>query len=136
VSTFRVTAQKSDDWWALTIEGPGLRRPAYTQARRLDKAEAIVRDLLALHFDTNPADVGDIEITPADEPLAGELASTRKVRREADRLRDEATTRTRSTARHLRERGYAQREIGALLGVSHQAVGKLLGEQPKRSVDA
>jgi DNA-directed RNA polymerase specialized sigma24 family protein len=136
VSSFVVTAQKSGDWWALTVEGPGLRRPAYTQARRLDKAEAMVRDLLALQFDIDPADVGNIEITPVDQSLADEVADTRKLRREADRLRDEATTRTRSTARHLRERGYAQREIGALLGVSHQAVGKLLGEQRKPSVDA
>ncbi|MFC7381592.1 hypothetical protein [Sphaerisporangium rhizosphaerae] len=136
MSTFRVTAQRSGDWWALVVEGPGLRRPAYTQARRLDKAEAMVRDLLALHFDVDPADVGDIEITPADEPLAHELVSTRQVRREAERLREEATRRTRATARRLRERGYAQREIGALLGVSHQAVGKLLGETTKHGVNA
>ncbi|MFG1705798.1 hypothetical protein ACFLIM_21625 [Nonomuraea sp. M3C6] len=134
--TFRVTAQKSGDWWALTVEGPGLSRPAYTQAKRLDKAEAMVRDLLALHFDVAPGDVGEIDIAPADESLADELACTRKVRRDAERLRDEATTRTRATARHLRERGYAQREIGALLGVSHQAVGKLLGERPAPRVDA
>ncbi|GLX97558.1 hypothetical protein [Herbidospora sp. NBRC 101105] len=84
MSIFRVTAQKSGGWWALTVEGPGLSRPAYTQVRRLDKAEDMVRDLLALHFD----------------------------------------------------RGYAHREIGVLLGVSHQAVGKLLGEEPRRRVDA
>ncbi|WP_066362826.1 hypothetical protein [Herbidospora mongoliensis] len=135
MSTFRVTAQKSEDWWALRVEGPGLSRPAHTQVRRLDKAEDMVRDLLALHFDGDASHIGDIEIIPADEPLADELASTRRVRREADRLRVEATTLTRSTARHLRERGYAHREIGVLLGVSHQAVGKLLGEESRHRVD-
>ncbi|GGL52114.1 transcriptional regulator [Planomonospora parontospora] len=136
MNAYRVTAQRSGGWWALTVEGPGLHRPAYTQARRLDRAEHMVRDLLALHLDVDPGDVGDIEITPDDESLADELISTRQVRRDADRLRDEATVRTRSTARRLRERGYAHREIGALLGVSHQAVGKLLDERPKRHVDA
>ncbi|WP_203987057.1 hypothetical protein [Sphaerisporangium rufum] len=74
------------------------------------------------------SDLEDIEIVLVDEPLADELAATRQIRQEADRLREEATARTRLTARHLRDRGYAQREIGVLLGVSHQAVGKLLGE--------
>ncbi|GGK79396.1 hypothetical protein Sme01_21830 [Sphaerisporangium melleum] len=62
---FRVTAQRSGDWWALAIEGPGLRRPAYTQARCLDKAEPTVRDLLVLRFDVDPANVGNIEIISA-----------------------------------------------------------------------
>jgi hypothetical protein len=87
VSTFHVTAQKSGDWWALTVEGSGLRRPAYTQARRLDIAEGVVRDLLALHFGRDFPDVGDIEITPAGESLADEFARTREVRCEVARLR-------------------------------------------------
>ncbi len=48
MSTFNVTARKSGDWWALTVEGPGLSRPAHTQVHHLDQAEDMVRDLLVL----------------------------------------------------------------------------------------
>ncbi|MFF5250128.1 hypothetical protein ACFY3V_38100 [Streptosporangium sp. NPDC000095] len=47
----RVTARWFDGWWALEVEGPGLRCPAHTQVRRLDQIEETVRDLLTLHFD-------------------------------------------------------------------------------------
>ncbi|MDP9844302.1 hypothetical protein [Streptosporangium lutulentum] len=53
MNEFRVTAQRSEGWWALEVEGPGLRRPAHTQVRRLDQAEETVRDPLALRFDTD-----------------------------------------------------------------------------------
>ncbi|MFF3441697.1 hypothetical protein [Streptosporangium sp. NPDC002721] len=131
MSEFRVTAQRSDGWWALEIEGPGLRRPAHTQARRLDQVEETVRDLLALRFDTGVDDPSTaawrITVLPVlGEELATEVARTREVRQEADRLREDAVSRSREAARHLHEQGLPHRDIGALLGVSHQAVGKLL----------
>ncbi|MER6830335.1 hypothetical protein ABT352_30405 [Streptosporangium sp. NPDC000563] len=51
VSEFRGTARWFDGWWALEVEGPGLRRPAHTQVRRLDQIEETVGDLLTLRFD-------------------------------------------------------------------------------------
>ncbi|WP_433379727.1 hypothetical protein [Streptosporangium sp. CA-115845] len=131
MSEFRVTAQRSDGWWALEIEGPGLRRPAHTQARRLDQAEETVRDLLAVRFDVGLDDpvaaTWQITVVPVlGEELATEVARTREVRREADRLRDDAVSRSRQAARRLHDQGLPHRDIGVLLGVSHQAVSKLL----------
>jgi predicted transcriptional regulator len=40
--------------------------------------------------------------------------------------RADASAQTRQTAQHLREQGMAQRDISALLGISHQAVSQLL----------
>src|SRR5262245_38059441 len=50
---FKAMAHRSQGWWALEVTGDGLSYPAYTQARRLDQAEGVVRDLLALHFATS-----------------------------------------------------------------------------------
>ncbi|MGO9082030.1 MAG: hypothetical protein ACLQDY_23845 [Streptosporangiaceae bacterium] len=125
--SFQVAARRSEGWWALEVTGGGLQYPAHTQARRLDQAQAMVRDLLALHFDISPADVGDVEIAPVlDAALAAEVSRTRHAREQAEKVRADATTQTRLAARHLKEQGLAQRDISILLGVSHQAVSQLL----------
>ena len=129
MNEFRVTAQRSGGWWALEIKGPGLRRPAHTQVRRLDQAEETGRDLLALRFDIDDpaATAWQITVVPVlGEELAAEVARTREIRREADRLRDDAVSRSREAARRLHEQGLPHRDIGLLLGVSHQAVSKFL----------
>jgi hypothetical protein len=124
---FRVTAHRSEGWWALEVTGDDLGYPAYTQTRRLDQAEAIVRDLLALHFDVSMDEVGVVEIVPVlDAALAEEVSRTRDAREQAERVRADATAQTRLTARHLKDQGLAQRDISILLGVSHQAVSQLL----------
>jgi predicted XRE-type DNA-binding protein len=124
---FKAMAHRSDGWWALEVTGGDLPHPAYTQARRLDQAEAVVRDLLALHFATTEDAVGQIEIVPVlDAALADEVSQTRHAREQAEKLRADASAQTRRTTQHLREQGMAQRDISTLLGISHQAVSQLL----------
>ena len=124
---FKAMAHRSDGWWALEVTGDDLPHPAYTQARRLDQAEVVARDLLALHFGVTEDAVGQIEIVPVlDTRLADEVSQTRHARERAERLRADASAQTRRTAQHLREQGMAQRDISALLGISHQAVSQLL----------
>src|SRR5215813_3803557 len=107
--SFEATAHRSDGWWALEVTGDGLPHPVYTQARRLDQAEDMVRDLLALHFGIGVNDVGQVEIVPVlDAALAEEVTQTRRV------------------AQRLKAQGLAQRDITVLLGISHQAVSQLL----------
>ncbi len=68
-----------------------------------------------------------VEIVPVlDAALAEEVSRTRRAREEADKVRADATSQTRSTAQRLKEQGMAQRDISVLLGVSHQAVSQLL----------
>ena len=124
---FKVTAHRSDGWWALEVTGDDLSYPAYTQTRRLDQAEAMARDLLALHCNIGADEVGKLEIVPVlGAALSEEVSRTRQVREEAEKVRADATSQTRRAAQHLREQGMAQRDISVLLGVSHQAVSQLL----------
>jgi hypothetical protein len=46
------------------VTGDDLPNPAYAQARRPDRAEVMVRDLLALHVAMNVDRTGEIEIAP------------------------------------------------------------------------
>ena len=72
---FKAMAHRSGGWWALEVTGDNLPHPAYTQARRLDQAEGMVRDLLALHFATSEDAVGHIEMVPVlDAALDEELS--------------------------------------------------------------
>jgi predicted XRE-type DNA-binding protein len=124
---FYVTARRSEGWWALEVTGNGLDYPAYTQTRRLDRADSMVRDLLALHFDIRSDEVGEVEIVPVlDASLAEEVGKTRRAREQAEKVRSNATAQTRLTAHHLKEQGLSQRDISILLGLSHQAVSQLL----------
>jgi hypothetical protein len=85
---FKAMAHRSDGWWALEVTGDDLPYPAYTQARRLDQAEGIVRDLLALHFGTAEGAVGQIEVVPVlGAALADEVSQTRHAREQAERQR-------------------------------------------------
>lgn len=125
--SFTATARRSQGWWALEVTGADLPHPAYTQARRLDQAEAVVRDLLALHFGIAIDDTGTVEVQPVLEAaLADEISQTRSVRQKAENLRVDAVYLTRQTARHLKAQGLPQRDISILLGVSHQAVSQML----------
>jgi hypothetical protein len=124
---FKAVAHRSQGWWALEVTGDDLPYPAYTQARRLDQAEDMVRDLLALHFGIGKDEVGHVEVVPVlDAVLAEEVTQTRQAREQAERVRAEATMQTRRTAQRLRAQGLAQRDISTLLGLSHQAVSQLL----------
>jgi predicted XRE-type DNA-binding protein len=124
---FTATARRSQGWWALEVTGEGLLYPAFTQARRLDQAEAAVRDLLALHFGLEANQVGGVEVVPVlDAPLADEVSKTRSTRERSERLRVDAIYLTRQTAQHLKAQGLPQRDISILLGISHQAVSQLL----------
>jgi predicted XRE-type DNA-binding protein len=125
--SFTATARRSQGWWAIEVTGNELPHPAYTQARRLDQAEDVVRDLLALHFDIATEETGNIDVLPVLEAsLADEISQTRSVRQKAEKLRVDAVYLTRRTARHLKAQGLPQRDISILLGVSHQAVSQML----------
>jgi hypothetical protein len=130
-AAFSATARRSQGWWAIEITGTGLTHPAHTQTRRLDQAADAVRDLLALHFDVDPADAGDIEVLPVLETaLAEEINRTRQVRQQAEQLRVDAVYLSRQTARRLKTQGLPQRDISILLGVSHQAISQMLAAEP------
>ncbi|GAA1625439.1 hypothetical protein GCM10009733_022710 [Nonomuraea maheshkhaliensis] len=130
--TYTITASRSDGWWALTVSGPGLRRSYHTQVKRLEQAEEMARDLVVTMLDVDLSEIGaEFELTVADDEVAAELEATLVTRLAATLVRQKAAEATQTTVADLARRGYVHRDIGYLLGMSHQAVGKLLNEAEK-----
>jgi hypothetical protein len=132
--TYTITASKSDGWWALTVSGPGLKRSYHTQVKRLEQAEEMARDLVVTMLDVDVFEINaDFDVTVADEEVATELEATLVTRLAATLVRQKAAEATQATVADLARRGYVHRDIGYLLGMSHQAVGKLLNEAEKEA---
>ncbi len=126
--SYRAVATRSGDWWAITIpQLPG----AFSQCKRLDQVEAMAREVIALMLDTDPADVDDIDVTvQLPDPLADDLTALQRSEQLADDARQAAAHAQRRAAGQLRAAGLSVRDIGRLLGVSHQRVSQILAREP------
>ena len=121
---YRVEAVRSGAWWAISVPAlDGL----FSQAKRLDQVEAAAREAIALMLDIDEYDVGELDIivTPparvADllKVLEALMATAAEVNRAAALSRREA-------AELLREEGLPLRDVGKLIGISHQRVSQIL----------
>src|SRR5438445_9848549 len=99
--TYTARCQRSGDWWAISVTE---LRGVHTQARRLEKAEAMVRDAIALFLDV-PSDSFDVRIEPVlPRELQGKVGRGRKVRGEAEVLPREAAIASAEVAADLVQR--------------------------------
>ncbi len=123
---YRVEVVRSGSWWAISV--PELSG-VFSQVKRLDQVEGMAREAIGLALGIPPEDVGGIDPTVIPPPEAAvvleQLASTTAVAEEA---MAHAADLRRHTAALLRDEGLSMRDIGALLGVSHQRVSQILAE--------
>lgn len=135
----KVTAvvQRVGKWWAVEVpEIPGL----FTQAKRLDHVEEMVKDAAAL-LTGEPEDSFEVEVqVDTSNPQLNYLINEAKANtREAARLQAEASEKSRQAASELATEGLTVREIGEVLGLSFQRAHQLLaaraanGINPKRN---
>lgn len=120
---YTVTATRTGDWWDLEVpEVPG----ATSRARRLDQAEGAAREAIAVLLDV-PADSFGVEVAPELEGSSGELLHVAHLARErAELAQEEARATTIAAVRTFAGQGMTVRDIGRLIGVSHQQAAKLL----------
>lgn len=113
---------RSNGWWAISVdEIPGL----FSQARRLDQVEAMVRDAASM-LDFEVADVEIVPVLDADaQEMLNELA---EVRREAEERQKAASDLTRCVIKRFRGEGLTLRDIASLVGLSQQRVSVLMRE--------
>lgn len=120
--TFIVEATYTDTgWWVLEAMPPG----CVSQVRRLDQVEDDMREPIAFLADI-PEDEVRIEVKTILPPeLEAEVNETVAV----FRAKEEAITRAREQSRHavqaLAATGLTRRDIGTLLGITHQRVSQL-----------
>ena len=125
---YTVNARRSGAWWAIEIEELG---GVFSQARRLDQVEAMARDAIAL-FQGVELDSFEIEVRQKLDDQLNELviaATAAKAR--AAGAQAEASSLLREAARELTESGMTIRDVGRLLGITHQRVAQLLASQPQ-----
>lgn len=121
--TYTARAHREGPWWVAEVTDQRIA----TQAKRLDLLEVAVRDLLVAWLQV-PADSFDVTIDPeVPREAAGPVKRARKLRGEVDRLQGEAADATREAATALVRSGLTVRDTGALLGLSYQRVGQLVG---------
>jgi predicted RNase H-like HicB family nuclease len=122
MKTYRVTARRSGDWWALEVPDlPGV----HSQTKRLDRAASEAREAISLMLDVE-ADSLDVEVETQLPPEAREalqaVARAHKAAEAAALQEREAMVRAASV---LTQR-LSQRDAGAVLGVSFQRISQLL----------
>jgi predicted RNase H-like HicB family nuclease len=126
--TYKARCVRSGAWWAISVaEVPG----AHTQARRLEQAEAIAREAIALVLNV-PPDSFDVELAPElAEELQAAIASMGQRKQEAADAQRSATDAAAATARALLDAGLTVRDAGRMLGLSYQRVAQLVGHGPE-----
>ena len=122
--SYRVDVVRSGNWW--TIEIPDLPG-AFSQARRLDQVEDMAREVIALMTDVDERDIDSLEVHVEPPAEVGELLAALEdsVVAAKDAKAAEADIR-RAVAERLRAAGLPTRDVGALIGVSHQRVSQIL----------
>ncbi|MBU6279291.1 MAG: hypothetical protein KGN78_08580 [Actinomycetales bacterium] len=135
METYKVTATRSDGWWAVHADVPGAS--LWTQARRLDQVEATVREAIALALDV-AEDSFAVELEPT---LPGELQhdveAVRLVAAMASIAQDTSSRLNVWLAQVLIEQGYTTRDTGQIMGYSSQRVSQLVAQadEPRSAVE-
>ena len=124
MDSFTARVSRDGKWWMIQVPTVGL-----TQARRLSEVERTARELIAVTLDKGP-DSFDVfvEVDEVLEGLHNRLASIQSGRNQAEVLEQEATAEARRLAKDLNAIGIPLRDIGEVLGVSHQRAHQLIGK--------
>jgi hypothetical protein len=99
---------------------------ALSEVSRLDQAEESIREAIAFVADIAP-DSFDVEVVP-DIPEAARkhLRAVRAHRVEAEHQQQAAAFESREAARELVGAGLSLRDVGTVMGVSHQRAHQLV----------
>jgi len=122
MKTVTVNAERSGKWWVLDAPEAG----AVSQCRSLSQADAEMREAIAFQLGL-PEDgfVIDVHVVVPEEykALATQATKLRDQAEEASRL---ASLTWRRAAKVLADRRMSVRDIGAVMGISHQRAAQLL----------
>lgn len=126
---YTAVALRDGRWWAITVpEVDGV----FSQARRLDRVEPTARDAISLMLEV-PANSFDVEVVERhDPPTQGVIDDILSIREAVAAMKLETGRKTRDAVLDLHKRGYPQRDIGRMVGISHQRVAQLLALATKR----
>ena len=122
--TYQVDVVKDEGWWIMHARIP--RTIIYSQARRIDDIEFMIRDAIAGALDVDPQSFG-IELTfDLGSDVLDQVSRAREASLEAAEVQERASRESRSAVHALRKEGLTLKEAGYFLGVTPQRVAQLL----------
>ena len=125
MNTYAVSVTREGRWWMVRV--PEIDQ--VTQARRLSEVTKAARELIAVTLDVPMSTVGVrvlVERVGEVEDVTGRAEAIRKEHARADELARRAQDESKELARQLAGAHVPMRDIGELLGVSHQRVHQLI----------
>ena len=124
MKTYRVDVVRDEGWWIMHARIP--RTITYSQAKRVDDVEPMIRDAIAGVLDVDPESFA-IELTfDLDSDVLDQVARAREVSLEAAEVQKRASRESRAAVQALRKEGLTLKEAGFFLGVTPQRVAQLL----------
>lgn len=122
---YRATVYREGRWWMVSI--PQL--DGLTQARRLSEAELMAREYIAVTLDVPIKDVAvdvHVESVGSVKDIETRLATIEAERQKAAELERQATADAAQLAKDLAAAQVPLRDVGSILGVSHQRAHQLV----------
>ena len=123
VTRYTVEAVRGRLRWTLqAVEAPG----AISAVDTLAQATEFMKE--AIHIVTGePEDSIEIDLVPIlSDSTRAHLVRERELRQQAEIANAEAAAERRAAARELRDAGLSLKDVGTILGVSHQRASRLL----------
>lgn len=119
-TTYRATVDRDGNYWLIRVEGVGV-----TQARHLREVDVLPPDLVTV-MTGQERDSFTVEVTTRlPEEVQGHLTRADELRQTSARTQAEAAAEMRLAARELVAAGLPLRDVGRLLGISHQRAHQL-----------
>jgi hypothetical protein len=124
VTTYSVKAERADSVWLVHVTE--IERT--TQARTVAEIEPMARDLVAVMRDVEPGSFElDLEIE-LPGTVRAHLDAVEQARADEAQARRRGAAELRAAAAELKSAKLTVRDVGALLGVSHQRASQLTAE--------
>lgn len=121
-TTYDASVGREGAWWIVRV--PAVN--GVTQARRLSDVPLMARELVAATLDV-PLDAVSINVHH-DPYIVEKVADINNARAHAADLEREASKDARELARFLVKTGVPLRDVGTILGVSHQRAHQLVSD--------
>jgi hypothetical protein len=118
--TYQVTAELDGRFWLVHV--PAIDR--FTQARNVGEIESMARELIELMTGDSNAETAVTLILPAR--VDQHLKQVEAYRALEDQARADAAQELRKAARELRDQKLTLKDVGAVLGVTHQRAHQLI----------
>jgi hypothetical protein len=121
MASYRATVTRDGRFWLVRVDGVGS-----TQARHLRELDTMAKDLITVMTgEPEPEIVVDYDIRlPAE--VQDHLRRSEELRAASAEAQAAAAAEIRSAARQLHEQGVGLRDVGKVLGVSHQRAHQLV----------